>query len=127
MKRCLLIFLLMLLPLQFSWAAVAALCQHDKESNTQHFGHHDSYGHAQAEQNTSDKLQQDNQDDTSNNDNDSDSNCQFCHLSCNKQVGVHTGLLPLMTVQNSFPSAPPASYLSHIGESPEKPDWLHLA
>jgi hypothetical protein len=42
MRRYLIIFLLLLLPFQFSWAAVASYCQHETESSTQHIGHHEA-------------------------------------------------------------------------------------
>lgn len=41
MKKLLLIFLLAILPLQVSWAAVAVYCQHEEEVTSQHFGHHE--------------------------------------------------------------------------------------
>lgn len=40
MKRYFLIFLLVLLPLQFSWALAGTYCTHEQELTSQHFGHH---------------------------------------------------------------------------------------
>jgi hypothetical protein len=40
MRRWLSIFLLIVLPLQISWAVAATYCQHETGS-TKHFGHHD--------------------------------------------------------------------------------------
>lgn len=40
MRRWVSIFLLMILPLQFSYAAAAAYCQHETETGAGHFGHH---------------------------------------------------------------------------------------
>ena len=40
MRRWLVILLLALLPLQFSWAAVAAYCGHETGRQAQHMGHH---------------------------------------------------------------------------------------
>lgn len=52
MRRWIAIALMIVLPLQFSWAAVAAYCQDEQGSSAQHFGHHvhlqqkgDSDGH----------------------------------------------------------------------------------
>jgi len=40
-KRLLLILMLLVLPLQSTWAVVATYCQHEKEVMTTHFGHHE--------------------------------------------------------------------------------------
>lgn len=47
MRRYLLIFMMCLLPLQWSWAAAARVCEH--EQGAAHFGHHE-HQHAGAEQ-----------------------------------------------------------------------------
>lgn len=39
MRRYLLIFMMCLLPLQWSWAAAASVCEH--EQGAAHFGHHE--------------------------------------------------------------------------------------
>ena len=41
MRRWLQIFLLFLLPFQFSWAASAAYCQHERDVQPRHWGHHE--------------------------------------------------------------------------------------
>jgi hypothetical protein len=38
MRRCVLVLMLVLLPLQWSWAAVGSVCAHEPDG--QHFGHH---------------------------------------------------------------------------------------
>lgn len=48
MRRRLAIVLLALLPLQFSWAAVASYCGHETQAATGHFGHHGHPQHADA-------------------------------------------------------------------------------
>ncbi len=40
MRKWLAIFLLMMIPLQFTWAATSAYCQHEKGVAIQHVGHH---------------------------------------------------------------------------------------
>lgn len=47
MHRWLAILLLALLPLQFSWAAVAAYCGHESGAASRHLGHHE-HQHAGA-------------------------------------------------------------------------------
>ena len=39
MRRLVFIFMMVLLPLQWSWAAAASVCEH--EWDTTHFGHHE--------------------------------------------------------------------------------------
>lgn len=41
MKRLLIIFMLIVVPLQLSWAAAAAYCEHESNPKTVHFGHHE--------------------------------------------------------------------------------------
>ena len=43
MRRFILIFLMMLLPLQSVWSAAAAACTHESETTTRHFGHHQAH------------------------------------------------------------------------------------
>lgn len=45
MRRFILVLLLAILPLQWSWAAVANVCQHEVDRTAQHLGHH---GHEHA-------------------------------------------------------------------------------
>ena len=40
MRRFVLLFLMLILPLQWSWAAVASVCRHETGSAAQHLGHH---------------------------------------------------------------------------------------
>ncbi|MBO9687583.1 MAG: hypothetical protein J7598_13330 [Mitsuaria chitosanitabida] len=40
MRRWLTLFLLVLMPLQFTWGAAAVYCQHEPAPETRHFGHH---------------------------------------------------------------------------------------
>jgi hypothetical protein len=40
MHRWLMIFLMVLLPLQLGWAALGSFCQHETGDQAQHFGHH---------------------------------------------------------------------------------------
>ncbi len=47
-RRLLAIVLLTILPLQFSWAAVAAYCAHESSAASDHLGHHDHQHSAPA-------------------------------------------------------------------------------
>ena len=59
MRSFVLFVLLAIFPLQWSWAAVASVCQHEADRAAQHWGHHD-HGHAGAESpsksNSADKV-----------------------------------------------------------------------
>jgi len=68
MKRYLLIFLLFLLPLQFTWAAAASYCAHEETSSAPHFGHH-VHKHDKAEDSDKGKTQTIK----------ADTDCDYCH------------------------------------------------
>lgn len=40
MRRYLIIFFIVFLPLQFAWGAAARYCMHEKGDKVSHFGHH---------------------------------------------------------------------------------------
>lgn len=41
MQRIVLVLLLMLLPVQWTWAAAASICRHETNIHANHFGHHE--------------------------------------------------------------------------------------
>lgn len=41
MQRIVLVLLLMLLPVQWTWAAAASICRHETSVHANHFGHHE--------------------------------------------------------------------------------------
>jgi len=41
MQRIVLVLLLMLLPVQWTWAAAASICRHETSIHANHFGHHE--------------------------------------------------------------------------------------
>ncbi len=72
MRRLSVIFLLVLLPLQLSWASVAPYCQHETDNRTRHFGHHDHQHQASLDQGNADsKLS-----------GGIDNDCGTCHAGC---------------------------------------------
>jgi len=117
MKRYLAIFLLVLLPLQFSWAAMASYCQHETSVTAQHPGHHShdhaSADHPEAAQNSEPSACMDH-------------DCATCHLGCtaalvsdlNTTTAAASDDHPLhLQVMASQPST----------ERPERPKWPVLA
>ena len=60
-KRLVFILLIVLLPIQMTWAAVSVYCTHHEEGNaTQHFGHHDDE-HEEIATDNNDNSQPDSQ------------------------------------------------------------------
>jgi hypothetical protein len=117
MKKYLAIFLLALLPLQFSWAAVVGYCQHETSVTAKHPGHHthehQSADHQESSKKTSPSASMDH-------------DCVTCHLSCTAALTTNLNTTPLATsdshqlyVQSSL------SQLSR--ERPERPKWTLLA
>lgn len=47
MRRLVLVLMMCLLPLQWTWAAAASICAHEPPARTAHFGHHE-HAHGDA-------------------------------------------------------------------------------
>ena len=61
MTRRLILFLALLLPLQFAWASAASYCQHETgPAQTRHFGHHEHLHKVGVEKSSTGKLIADN-------------------------------------------------------------------
>lgn len=114
-KKLLLIFLLALLPLQFSWAAAAAYCQHDGEKSTQHFGHHSHQHDEQTDlPDDADKVVKVHAD------------CGYCHLACQVSFLTETSDIALPS-GSTYAELPLRSYSSHIPDGLHRPDWRLVA
>ncbi|WKB55499.1 DUF2946 family protein [Eleftheria terrae] len=115
MRRWLAVFLLVLLPLQLTWAAAASYCQHERDAGVRHLGHHEHQHEADAPQkegpasNTLSVL---------------DADCAFCHLGCVKPVAsLATLLLPRAAAVHGAALLPdPPGFL--LAERIERPNWL---
>lgn len=92
MRRWLPLLLIALLPLQFTWAATAAYCQHERTANTQHIGHHEHEHKDRAEQSVSSKEKAEKSSVLSSKVADSD--CGYCHLSNAKPMAMAASKLP---------------------------------
>lgn len=121
-RRYLAILLLVVLPVQFSWAMVGQYCAHETGAQSQHLGHH-SHEH---EQNVATA-----QPNAFNADEASGgalggvhADCYSCHVSCGFAI-----LTPL--VYPEFPSAsvrpngPSHAIGMHLAEQPDRPQWPH--
>lgn len=113
--------MLVLLPLQFTWAAVACYCGHEIAATP--LGHHDHADHSHAVQDA-DPDRQAGSDGTS--PGSSDSDCGHCHGYSAGMFQVHGDFL----VQ-PHASAPPAwataRAVGHVPAQPERPQWVPLA
>jgi hypothetical protein len=123
MRRLLALLLLILAPLQFSWAAVSGFCSHESGLTTQHVATyspshaehpkcHEHQGAAQSSQETPGI----------------DHSCCQCHSHCHS-IGVTSGL---HSDQIKASSALPAVCLSPalpfgLIDRPERPKWPRLA
>jgi hypothetical protein len=131
-RRIFVIFLLALLPLQFSWAAVASYCAHETQANAAHFGHHDhAHGHQlQADAGPGLDPVADPMSDTDAQGGKApgaiDLGCGHCHGNCGVMLTLAPGLPGMIS------SAPPSATLDETGGAhaptrPERPQWLPLA
>jgi hypothetical protein len=118
MRRWFAILLLAMLPLQFSWAAVATYCTHETDKvEAQHFGHH-AHEHAADhadESNPAKKLP-----------GAADPDCLNCH-------GQIAALPDLSVPMNAIvhPSSGPAAdthwQATFAPDRPERPQWARFA
>jgi hypothetical protein len=119
MRRWLQIFLLFLLPFQFSWAASAAYCQHERDAQPRHWGHHEhepdasSHGSARADDTQKSPATQPNA---------VLGDCAACHLghaqhlpsAAGQGQGLPAFARTLRVVQTEH-------FVSHISEVPVRP------
>jgi hypothetical protein len=104
MRRLLAIIVLLALPLQWSFAAVAVYCQHETAPAAKlHLGHHERPA-----------IDRSVVPDKSNSGIPGDSDCPMCHLLCASAVAVDTSTLvaemgesPPLPIRDSFPQHPP--------------------
>lgn len=114
MKRLLIILMLIVVPLQLSWAAAAAYCEHESNPKTVHFGHHEHKHVASAEEIKTDKFKSAAA---------VDGDCTSCHLGGIAILTIPAPALaldvlgaPAITTGNSLlASSRPAR--------PERPKW----
>lgn len=109
-KKLFVIFLLLVMPLQASWAVVASYCQHEQDVTAQHFGHHEHAHEHHDEASDKDSSSKRGAD------------AHDCH-------GHTVGLLVTpFTLSLNLPSAvipqsSPSRLTSGLSSPPERPQW----
>lgn len=123
MRRWLAVLLLVFLPLQFSWAAVANYCAHETGAAASHVGHHDHAGHSHASK-VADPDHKGAADGKASNAPNLD--CGHCHGTCAAMVDVVASFEAeaLASAPLSLGAAPSAK---HMPAQPERPQWAVLA
>ena len=120
MRRWLLIFLLLVLPFQFSWAASAAYCQHERDAQPAHWGHHEHEPDHRADGSRTDDAQKS----PGTQPNAVLGDCAACHLGQAQQLPpaadrVHAPL----PIAQALRVVPAEQFISHISEVPVPPAW----
>ena len=120
MRRWLALFLLILMPLQLSWGAVAPYCQHESSSAARHFGHH-AHPHgdalkqlqgkkpAAAEKAKLGSLSP-------------DPDCSYCHLNVVKPVATFV-LPPVAQGAQTLSEDVEQIFSTRAPDHPERPNW----
>lgn len=113
--RRIILFLALVLPLQFAWAGAAAYCQHETDpAQTQHFGHHAHRHHVDAEKSPSGKLVADN-------------DCGTCHAAGSTLAVDPSSLVIAVPVADARVPYKPRPLLTALARAPDRPQWLRLA
>lgn len=118
MRRWLLIFLLLLLPFQLSWAASAAYCEHERDTQPGHWGHHEDEPHGTDRTHTGDGAKKS----TTTQPNGAVGHCMVSHFGCAQHVNVAAAdagaALQLPQVVCAMPEE---RFVSHVSEVPVRP------
>lgn len=120
MRRWLITFLIVLLPAQFSWAAVAVYCTHESGTQSEHIGHHDHALHANDRVEAGPQLDPDGVPDSM------DLDCGHCHGQCAAMLNgfdtlIGASLVAHPVAESATPWPAPAP------TPPERPQWADLA
>ncbi|AGU50756.1 putative cobalt-zinc-cadmium resistance protein CzcI [Variovorax paradoxus B4] len=119
MRRWLLIFLLLLLPLQSSWAASAAYCQHERDVQPQHWGHHEHEPDRSAGGSRTDDAQKS----PGTQPNAVLGDCAVCHLGQAQHLPSASDRVNALPMARALRAVPAEHFISHISEVPVPPAW----
>lgn len=116
-KKALLLFLLICLPLQFVWAGAASYCAHEQGDAVSHFGHH-SHQHATESASHDDQGALDKSKSAAA----ADADCGYCHLSCQASFLMAPPQVPVLQ-ESLADSALISPFSSRIPDRLLRPDW----
>ncbi len=123
MRRWLAVLMMVLLPLQFSWAAVAHHCEDDAAAAVAHLGHHDHAGHGHAGEDA-DPHHQAGSDGTGSEPSELD--CGHCHGFCAGMLEARSRFVAQADAR-PMPTLWAAPQAEHLPAQPERPQWVRLA
>ena len=115
MKRYFLTLLLVLLPIQFSWAIAGTYCAHEEAAAT-HFGHHEH----KHDETTEDGTRDDDKYETKKIQIDTD--CDYCHHVPSNAIAPAAPALAQPGLSTHI-RAESLRYSSHIPDLIPRPDW----
>ncbi|QFZ84361.1 hypothetical protein GFK26_17130 [Variovorax paradoxus] len=119
MRRWLLIFLLFLLPFQYSWAASAAYCLHEGDTGKGHWGHHESEPHGTDRTHAGDGAKKD----STRQPNAAVGHCIVAHFGQAQHADTAAALPADAPVASQVLRAVSTErFTSHIAEVPVRPD-----
>jgi hypothetical protein len=118
MRRWLSILLLVFMPFQFSWAAVATYCEHESDMRAQHFGHHE-HKHQQpaGESSEASKAKTGGALDVA--------DCQF-HCQCMADLPALM-IAPMVIGSHQPTDWSRADAIAPVLSRPERPQWVNHA
>jgi len=128
MRRLIALILLVLVPLHFSWAAMASYCQHETGPLATHLGHHsckhEVAGLKDASGTTSldDKAGRQGSQTGAQNSAQTDADCGMCHLGKAHLTELDFKLKPPMVGALLF-ATPIVNYTSFQPAALERPKW----
>ena len=116
MRRWLSLLLLVLLPLQFTWAAAAVYCQHEAAPAARHVGHHE-HEHEDAVQ-----AKKDTRDAVKLAKFTSDNDCGSCHLTALKPLQAEPLAVPALNGRQA-PAGTVHPLQTREPDRLERPNW----
>lgn len=118
MRRLVLICVMLLLPVQWTWAAAASYCGHETGIASKHFGHHDHLHKASSSDASKGGK--------STSPAGLDLDCGYCHLGGSQWIAA-TQILLLLQMEATHSTEGPPPRGSHLTSGPERPDRLLAA
>ena len=124
MRRWLSILLLVFMPFQFSWAAVATYCEHELGTRAKHFGHHEhEHKHPQAagEPDKASKVKLGGASGGA-------LDVADCHFHCQCTVDLPAALeMPMVIGSQALTDWTMADAIAPVQSRPERPQWVDYA